>query len=832
MGDRKPKRLVSQRGRPASPRGRFAPSKAAPGQEKEHPQHVRNADSGGDDLTALPFTQKLDRSPHLRPVEVTRPHIPYKFRDFSTSQASIRRIDSPVPPHREPPLRLRRSAYASTAPLRQLSRKKIEDRRLREEEIRAMSAPLNVPRRHGDGPLRRDSKRTRGTDPHQSVVSLPPPESIHSTMSGVAESRGWEIAGMGFFTPRPAVRLSGTPQKSTTYSSISNTSNNTPMSSPPRDKAKSLQTDDHSRSRKRLTIGNRANDFDASELRMLLERDAKRRERKKQAHHEKLDQKLQKRAGRNRGDSDKRRQDREAEELKRAEDARTRADEETGQRRANAGLHAVHPALRTRFTGEEDENRVAEGLQTTTGADYSMRMPVETPPRRPSPSNPRAKSPLALENLPANEAPPDEEPVVDSEREVRLSYASYISTPPLSRAHSSRAEALGISEMMRPQRASGTVPSKLTPQDRTSSDPCTERHHGHWVNFFRRGGTFSRKSDHGKSGPAEEAFSNHSRDSIRNQAPPVPPAETESQPSKPWTPTSGSYRTQSRFREDLPELPASLPSSRVPSPDVTMASAFAAQARRAHNKSQASPALKDAHHSSNEPAPAARSDTPLSPVRGLRHLSGSLASIDSEASWLASGSTTNRHSAQSALSRSHSKRETFHASHEDLSDGKDAENFHRGNSSSDSKRAFRPRTYAGAPLSGASPDEESELNLETTNTDFPTEPLTMHGSLRRRPQVIRHDPRFRSREGLLSEYSVDADSGSIAPSAADDAPEDLDHTTADPALRHATSVNYGTGGHARRISAGSARLLNVRRASSIGASAPSSPKLQPHRDVS
>lgn len=692
-----------------------------------------------------------------------------------------------------------------------------------------MSAPIPIPKRPGEGPLRRDdSKKMRGVGAVGSMVSLPHGESIHSTMSAI-EQRGWEIGMFDVFNPRPAVRLSGTPQ----YVAAGSVPNNypSPLASPPTDKEKKPETRDGKK--KRETIGNRADDLDASDLRMLLERDAKRRERRRQAQQEKLDEKLRKRAGRNRADSDKRRHEREAEEERTTEEARRRAEQEETARKLATPPAAVHPAFREQTT-EINSERVGLGIgdgQAAVGASRPEKQKDdveqleesknpftdEAAHQLPTPKSEQAPAiPGAFEAEPET---PFEDPVVDTARAVRLSQAS---TPPLSPVHSGRGTP-SISQVIDSRRASDLPPPPPLSESRRASDPKPDRKAGTWATFFRRGGTFARRQNEGNASPSSEAsFSNTSRESMRNQPLPAHLVGTQQPFPKPRSKSGTPARTQSKFREDLPELPLSPPDSRMPSPDVTVAAAAAATARRA-NRSQ--PVDIPSNRTSDGQV-TSRNDTPMSPSRGHGLMSASLASIDSEGSWLASGSQKRR-STQSALSRdlgSLSRRKEFHASYEELGGDKDAEYLRKNTPSPDSKRVLRGPSFSGPgpAISGASPDEESELNFDQGDASGNSqEPIAMHGSVRRKPTLVTRDPRVRSREGLLQEYA--AESGGVVetpqPASAvtgEASPVDFDSDAPEPELKSAASVSYGTsgrGGHARQMSAGSAKLLDVKRQS-------------------
>ena len=765
--------------------------------EKENMPPSRARRTSKEDITALPMSRKLESSPHLRAVDLQKPPIPYNFRNYSGSQTSLQREPSYPSPPRPGTLRSRRSGYDSV-PSRKLSSRRRKDEQLREEEIRAMSAQTSIPKRPGEGPLRRDSKKRRGLGGKDSNISLPPAEDSMHSMSAILEQRGWEIGSIDVFNPRPAVRLSGTPQYVTPGSMPALPSS--PLSPGPAKNDKEKMPMSRGCAKTREIIGNRADDLDASDIRMLMERDSKRREIRKKEQQEKLDKKLRSRGGRNRGDSDKRR--RETEDVRRAEEARLQAEEESRAREIAAAPTAIHPALRSSPMTQEPST-VGLGIdddQAQPGALASDQGPFRTPAESPkeqgtdpfadpigedetSPSHPQEESTTAP--IPVSDDVKMEDSAVESEREVPISQTS---TPPVSPIQPGRVTS-NLSQVLNSRRVSDLPSPSPIMNQRRVSEPKSDRRAGAWATFFKRGGTKLNRLEDGKAPPSEHSFSNTSRESMRNQPLPAHLIDTQMHARrKSGTPV----RTQSKFREDLPELPISPPDSRLASPDVTTAAAAAAAARRA-GRSSAQP--QDVAMTEADTPSATRNDTPITPSK---HRITSMSSIDSEASWLASGSRK-RQSAQSALS---GRRPEFSGSYEELGMDRDAEYVNRPKSSA--------RKISSPALTGPDPDEETDEDEEgNTQIEDPRDPMTMHESVRRKPTLVHRDPRVKSREGLLTEYSAGGGETPIPTSAGTGRGSlDFDSDEPEPELQRAASHSYGTG-HARQISAGSARLLDV-----------------------
>lgn len=199
-------------------------------------------------------------------------------------------------------------------------------------------------------------------------------------------------------------------------------------------------------------------------------------------------------------------------------------------------------------------------------------------------------------------------------------------------------------------------------------------------------------------------------------------------------------------------------------------------------------------------------------------MSASLASVDSEGSWLASGGSVKRASQQSGLARSLGSltRRTpeFNASFEDLGSGadKDAEYVQ---STSAARKSAQLNRLSGSATAGATADANAEHDLKST--------ASVHDSVRRKPTLVHHDPAVRSREGLLSEYTAGESPASSA--VKDDSPDDEEDQVG-VKLESARSIDYGRR-HARQVSAGSAKLLDVApRRMSATPGTPVSPTMQ------
>ena len=712
------------------------------------------------DLTALPQLSELEQSPHLRPVNVIKPVHPYNLERPSSAR-----------PHTPT---VAQSPSHDKAPARRHSNKRKKDQVLREEEIRQMSAPMQIPKRpaanSGNDLLRRDSKKARRTlikrpdDSRSSNVSLPLPESIHSNRSHMSEQRAWEIGGMSILSPRPTVRVSGT-----------FTNPPSPFGKRPEKLGKLPELARASSGRKdRRKVADLADDLNSAELRVLMERDQRRKEQKALEQHERLDRKLRRRAEKQR-----------EEDERRARDARQNATPPT----------AIHPAFRESQPEAEFISPVSlrKGKQPvpemqekspTKGGTYLRYPPREDIPQNPF-ADPEPENPFTepgAEYSPVQT--PLDEPVLQTARAVRLS-AGHMSPP-----------ASPIPVLQREIQPSPSLPEvSYPPSVRTSSHPASSFESSRrrpsesgsrrvgpsaWSNIFRRGLGSSRTSE--DKPPSEFSFVNTSRESMSKQPIPAhlvgPPTSRQS-----GAPT----RTQSKFREDLPELPISPPSSRVQSPELSVITAGVLAAKRAKRGPDTQTKMTDHSGPIRNDSPAIFEDEESAV------LSQSYGSVDSEGSWISgrlgknTSHTSHPHSSLSSLKKA---KPEFTGSFDKLP-VPEHEYFAALTPDNGSRRVSADYAIDTTPTADITPGEAAPLRKATA---------------RRRPTVVHNDPRFKSREGLLTEYQAaepvtPSREGSLSSDSAEHSPVEL---------HKAQSVNYGRmAGHGKTLSAGSAKMLDI-----------------------
>ncbi|MCJ1477648.1 hypothetical protein MMC13_006321 [Lambiella insularis] len=710
-----------------------------------------------------------------------REDIPSYYFQTPVSQSSIQPEEFGVVPI-VPSLQTRND---KSLPRRKSSKRKAEDQ-ARERELRASSHPIPIPKRHSDGGglLARESKRipgglNRSFARPTSEVSLPVPESLHSSNSGMPDSHAFKISAFDALSPRPTIKYSENPRWASGKSELGPSRVSTR-----KDKRPSLPEDNFN-SRER--INDLADELDVGTLRELMERDRRRRDSKRQRDQEKLQRRLQRKA-----------------EKQKAESTTTQLapEQEMGLPRDALGLTTAEPPAQSDDTAVPEAKRdKAKSPESWLDDASRENVPVENP------------FDDRIGDAHLEEATPEEkeEPVIEMAKAVRLSAASM--SPPTSPIRATHARGPSNLSTLNDMAARSTpdVAEKLHPDDARRDSDTSARLAGSWTSIFRRSGTRGTRSssDRGRATPSE--FSNTSRESFARQAP--PPVFVRNVKERSATPV----RTQSKFREDLPELPISPPISRVQSPEVSSNSPYIDHASKLSTLGDATlesvPRLSDVHPAYREEV--AQSIRGASPdIVSPNITSQSMASVDSEGSWL-SGRPPKRNSQQlnplrsSAGSFSQNLQGELPTSDDDGGAAEAASSQHGIPSPMGAyvPGFFTSQINAGrAPLGDESDDEEGATS--------PEEAPKMNTVVGRHPMIVRRSMRAKSREGLLDDFGVDDPPESPGSSPSADSPSEHPARVRDiqregTSLHRATSVDLGKTGHARHISAGSARLLDL-----------------------
>ncbi|KAF2227007.1 hypothetical protein BDZ85DRAFT_257099 [Elsinoe ampelina] len=756
---------------------RRSPDKAIEAETRPEPRRHRSRNSV-EDITALPGARRLERSPHLRRSGIYRTAIPYSSSSVPASRLAAMGAQ-PTDDYGD-----KKGKPVDGSQKRRLSkRQEAHNRAIREEEIRAMTGPVPIPKRlsgHGDM-LSRENKKARrqfsskyNDDNRGSNVSLPFQESIHSSMSGTSEKRAWEVHGFGFLSPRPNVRLSSSLQQSHSLSGPYGPSRNGSK----KEKLPALKEGVKKKDKRR--VAELADDLDASDLRLLLERDSRRKEKKKLTDKEKLEAKLRRRVERDA------RRAAEAPPMPPTDIHPAFRDRDADERTSTLGQAPPTPTS----DREDEKQQPSRSLDVRQDSGTLDRSPF----RDPSPSStysdpyklgpPREDTPQALAITPLET--PFDDPTLHTAHEVRYSQGrlSHISTsPPTSPVRGS------FPRSMSPLRREFTPelpPINTSPLKQSETLPSKKP--GTWASIFRRG--TNRMPDQSTSVQPKTSFSNTSRDSMSKQS---IPAHLMGNTSRRMSGTPA--RTQSIFREDLPESPSSPPDSRINSPDIIAAANMAA-ARRIRRAGGNTGVASNTGIDIPENGRPARSESPnISDERnsGLA-MSASLASIDSEGSWLTGRPAKRKSNASHMRSSvgSARRRDIENPSYEDLP---------------------MPDEEYVRHLTPSPEDDIEEMEAEYTPASEKNEgTLLRRDTSRRKPRLVYRNDAARSREGLVAdlhsgitplEQSPDSPQGS-----ASELESESDHIH-DPNWNGQAQVVYGKG-HARQLSSGSAKLLDIR----------------------
>ncbi|KUI53732.1 hypothetical protein VP1G_01185 [Cytospora mali] len=478
----------------------------------------------------------------------------------------------------------------------------------REAEIKAMSSfepvrPAAEPWQSGR-PIKRDTRRIktglglgfrRSWEKEQpnSDVSLPLPGSIHSSLSSDSEQVSFTVSTLEALAPRPTLSYTVHPRY------------NTPPPAPGRhvsvkNKLSEKAPIPEATLKAHKRIDDLADDLTASDLRELMERDERRRARKREQEQERMEKKLGRRA--------------EREKAAQKEGRESPPNLERGVvGRESVGLgiepeSTVVTSSRQRSspspTAKKLGKRPAEALEDDDDHEAASHLPND-----PLEHFHRTDS-IPLDNASLDHAP--EEP------------ASLRPVP--GRAESPRKR---VALMSRKTRSKSPHPSEQAKDDslrKISGTSSVARARRSWSNIFRWGSRSKRNS-----GPS--SFSNTSRDSMSTHHVPssaIPAALTRKLSS------NVPKRTMSRFREDLPELPMSPPQSpgHETLPPETIIEQDSPEVDVHANPGEAIPKRRDTPMSPEDEAlGSVPASMPTSVDPSPEPATMSLGSVDTEGSW-------------------------------------------------------------------------------------------------------------------------------------------------------------------------------------------------------
>ncbi|KAL3464287.1 hypothetical protein BJX64DRAFT_100624 [Aspergillus heterothallicus] len=594
----------------------------------------------------------------------------------------------------------------------------------REREVRMMaSLPIDIPRRsttpaRGD-PMQLDGRRTnsalsRGLDRHRSDISLSIQESPHSSVSDFSETYTFKINGFAAWTPRPVIRYVEAPR-----TSYSRNNQRTPEPAERRMKSPTLEpSEENLRSKQR--IDELADDLDAGALRELMERDRRRRERKEIEDHEKLVRKLQhnaKKVPKPGAVPDSPAQVRQdvpeniSEPPRGRDDPKTRSEQQPTAQETEAFLSGEPEGSWLRDTSrgpERDGRETPESVHVVGNIDDSSIRELKSGQRLsfgPSQDMAMSRSTLSPSLSPSRHGLSSQ----DSSQFYRMNRES---TSDISR---------NVDSERRLSDASGGRVSSIT-------------------SIFRRGSSRLKRSYRERFPDRSPPLNNVSNESFFK-------VNTQPQAPAPYVPpkvllgSSSFKRSQSKFTEHFGDEPLSPPDSRLQSPDIP------------EDEALGEDQVPDLNSGSYYPIPGAGADG-----RKNRHdswtgnpeddpeslpLSQSLASIDSEGSWM-SGQFLRRISQKP----NSSARQSLNSSRNKTDDGLDK-------LSKTDEDSSDPHSVAYGALPGETSGEISNT-ADDQHGDLvaPHQPgqlqETWHDDIGRRPVLVNPTVRPKSTQGLLN----------------------------------------------------------------------------------
>ncbi|KAK4248320.1 hypothetical protein C7999DRAFT_13755 [Corynascus novoguineensis] len=677
-------------------------------------------------------------------------------------------------------------------PRKMSSKKRRKEDRRREAEIKAMGSL--APHRPAaedwtlGRPMRKESRRLRpsfgvsvkGSEfdryNRSSDVSLPLPESIDSALSSDSDYISYKVSAFDALAPRPTLRYSTNP-RSGNYTQDAAGVVRRP--SPQRTRLTESIPEETLKAHKR--VDSIADELSASDLRELMERDQRRRARKRQLEQEKMERRIARRA----------------EKQKAAEAEAERHGRESP------------PNLERGILGRED---IGLGIDPPSATITSSRIRHSDAPQEHQHEAREVNKRLSAQDSDRPEPLAafhrvDSHPLRAPESLSEIKEDVPVVTSPASKASLHRK----LSRSKSPQESEARTEQSERPSKRL--DEASGRGSRPWISFFR----WANRNKRNSAGPS--SFSNTSRDSMQTTIP-IPTPALPANPLPRRVSSGVPKRTISRFREDLPELPISPPASRLQSPEaeaVLPVVKISTNAHPAAGVSVPSPSVSRPRH-----------DTPVSAqpsVEGMRQTPStfshpdepgispepqaiSLASIDSEGSWFAGGLAKKRKSSgilESAPGLRHPRqtpecdgehRPENETPNDDM-DIMDDDYLSRLTPSHGDRSAWNRKSTGEARPSSDWGEEEAHWG-------------SVEGQL---PTVVRSQAagRVKSREGLLRSFGDDGEAILGQMNA-----EDNSDSSDDVGLQRATSIDYGKA-HARRISAGSARLLSISSRSSVDA---------------
>ncbi|KAJ5312390.1 hypothetical protein PENANT_c027G08245 [Penicillium antarcticum] len=524
------------------------------------------------------------------------------------------------PPSRAASLLKRKPSQNGPNKLRRRLSKRKAHEIMREREIRMLSStPIDIPPHSTDYGLehRRRKANGRRADRYMSDISLSIRDSATSSTSDISDPYTYKVNAFAALTPRPVVRYVEAPRLQTARSS------NPPASSrQDRERLKAMTMSEEDLYYSKRRVNELADSLDAGALRELLDRDRRRREKKQMDDQEKLRRKLQERADAQ-----------QAADEQKASQPEPQPETQPEPELQPEPEHTQPPVAEPRPTHEV----ILEEMQEDTQEDAPVeRTATETGSWLRGAS--RTSIYTGRDSLDSRVVGNMDDGSVREHRLIqRPSFAPShditMSRTTLSPSHSSLRQGLSSPSHSQTFGAGSTSDiSKGVDSERRLSDTSGRRGNA-ITSLFRRGSSRIKrryKERFQDASPEESNTSHESFYKIQTQSSPPPPSII---PPRLLVPTNPIKRSQSKFTEHFGDEPLSPPDSRLQSPDIP---------------EEVSETIDNEEPALRGPTPSAAVDIQNPKRRHHRSwtaesfdaesdnvpLSQSLASIDSEGSWM------------------------------------------------------------------------------------------------------------------------------------------------------------------------------------------------------
>lgn len=597
----------------------------------------------------------------------------------------------------------------------------------REQEIRLMaSSPIDIPWRPGTLPGERISVETRRaprthsrrSDRHLSDLSLPVRDSAASSVSDCSESYTFKINSLAAWTPRPIIRYVEAPRSSAARSQKS--------AEVPDRKENALNfsiSEEELYSKQRVDA--LADSLDASALRELLERDRRRKEKQRIEEQKRLRRRLQRRA-------ERQRREEEQEDESQRQHPHAQGPSAINRGQAIVGKNAESTPDDTGTMCKNDETKIF--LSGDTAGSW-LRDASKERSRHTSFESVHVVG--NLDDSSVTKLKLAERPSFTQSHDMGMSHTT-LSPSPSRRGLSSPTS----SQVYGVARESTSDVSRTVESERRLSDHSSTRG-GALASLFRRGSSRLKRRYRERFQDQSSELSNTSHESffkVPTQSSGPPPYS----PPKPFLRSGVIKRSQSKFTEHFGDEPLSPPDSRLQSPEIP---------EEPSDQFGKENDTLNLHVESHYPIPGSESD--LQDASKIPHrswgdesledgadnvlLSQSLASIDSEGSWM-SGQFLRRISQRrsnlihrsTSLTHNHTEEGHEDSVKDDAMPQK--EHFVRFESDHDDTEG---------PSSSVLDNQEKDSNVRASQDG------TWHSEIARRPVVVNPTIRPKSNEGLL-----------------------------------------------------------------------------------